>query len=984
MLSNGAPVVPDLWQVTLSGSVVSYGSQSPLVFAPTAAGTYVVSATIRNEFGLSSSNSFTATVSAPSSAAFVRVSWTKTFYSPGETISATIFSQDSFGIISSPVLWTLLLNGVAVTAGTSGQVYWPSATTGHYHLTGQVSCLDGAVLQIDSCVEVLGSVNVRHAAPTPIPNSTLAYLGEVYTEQYTGPGGVTTLSPTQLASFTQDLWLLPGTTHWSASIVGLIGQQPPEVVVRTKAGNWCLNGYPYGLTGQDTGYDYQQTDIPVPAPADYRLKLTSEAWMPTAGAWTAFTFRVRILCYRTVPAVYMYSKCAYGSYPGGTGRRARRFSALFTNMSVQTDVATGLNRYFAGDSLIEYSTPETSNVPLMDMLVTGNPNPSQYYSGLFFTDSNKYSIYEAPGYPNIYAKSISGYEGISPGYVSLLSFSNDIALVNNRIKRVYGNLVIYVVEGAVYQGSVVTIKVWRSCSTAFTTYTGTVANTVYANEQSTAARALSIPVDISDWQFDETGIVYDIIVDETNATQSAVPTPTPAPVEGYANIYSTYLAPSVSFDGACYSNPTHVAIFSLGMTGPVVSIAGCHLAACGPQGLYCYAPVYGGGPSIQIPQPLGFPSTYVASGTDAFNCYQYAAFLGEYTDTGTASYIGYAASKACGFPYLYTLCASIDYNRVPFDSLASLGAPSDLVVVFPPTATPFPAVAYNQRCYGFSGTITSAGTRFVVGSTDVAARLSCTDALCTNANAAGTSYMYYDTLSGLPVPVNFTNLDSGIPYFGVVGQTISTALPAATYPQLYASTPWVMPQTSAIIALGFCGYTDQSSYTFYGSLPALAKVATAPNPDTYVTVQSGSSEYLLVTASGSGDFALPLQVQPYAGQMLSGSIAFNFYTGRSSAGAHGEMDVWLSSSGSFPSYLQAGPYRTLALTGQSYRKNAEATDMHRNSCSVASGTATMPSRYVSDAGRVRSFVSTAPTYVQSGTTYTRVDYDLGLAYTIDV
>lgn len=194
--------------------------------------------------------------------------------------------------------------------------------------------------------------------------------------------------------------------------------------------------------------------------------------------------------------------------------------------------------------------------------------------------------------------------------------------------------------------------------------------------------------------------------------------------------------------------------------------------------------------------------------------------------------------------------------------------------------------------------------------------------------------------------------------------------------------------TTAINALGFCGIAAKTPYVFYGSLPAVSTSA-YPNPDTYTTVRGPTGqEYMLVTCSTSGD-VVPTGLDgviAYSGQSVVGPLTFSFYTGRGNAGAHGEMDVWLDSAGTFPDALAAGAYSLLVKPQDWYRRSAQIGDTRRSSLTVAAEgeTYTLPGIYVSSEGNVRvASGSIAPTITASGTTYTLAGTAYGLAYTVN-
>lgn len=1077
---NNAQVVPKRWLVLCNNATLASGVSSPIVFTPVQALPHTITVTVPVEFGYQNAV-FTVNAASTVGSTYVGVTWSKVSFDPGDPGEAAIVAASASGQAAGTFSWTLLLNNTQVQTGNGPGVSIQSMESGLYRLQGTATCSDGTVLAFDSAVTVSGAVTNRSAVPLPAPSTSLVYLGDVYSDEFNGGPGTATYFPYQLISHTQDTYLLPGTTHYAAAVVNLAdGTIPPEVVLRTKAANWALLGFPAGLQGEDVGYDYGIGMPPVPAPADYRVQSTVDAWLPRAtdagsASWLAFNFRVRLSCYRQVANIYQYTRCPYSAYPGGSGLRARRLAALFTNADLQLDVNYGKNRLGTGDAIISYSTPLTTNIPLMTLDVAGSPNSTPYYTNTFFTDSNNYAIYEAYGQPNVYAKAVAGIEGIRPAYFSLLTYDG-YPLICNRVKRLYGSLVVYLVDGALYAGSVVTVTVWKTGSSASATFSGTVPVTVYANTASTFAQALVIPVNLSDYQFDETGVVIDFAVSESGAVQTALPSPVPVPVTSATSLYSTAYHPTVAFDGACYSNPVPVPIFVDGQSGPVVVVTGCQDPACGPQGLYCYAPVYGAGAPVQLIQPLGFPAPYVSYGTQPYSCYRLSSFLSEYSGTGPAL-VAYPNSVPCGTPYLYTECPVVPVPN-PSESGADLEyqpAPTQMLVIYPPSSSPHAAVEYNNRYYSYTGTLLPSSYELVVSAGSVTPSLNCYGAAYSG-TTQGSTYLYRDAETGVPVSVSFPHLDVGLPVYGVaasaldeglVGATAGSATavfngdetylftstgtvtmavnvglpgvykelvvdhngteishnlgvstvkvlplfpsdtvslvlsdqngmtgqfrgmpvdvswtPQITLPRLYASVIYRLPSASALKALGFCGYTEQASYAFYDSLPATEPVSGLLNPDGLVTVVSQGTEYLLVAMSGTGDFGLPMppNVTAYAGQLLSGRVQFNFYTGRSATGAHGEMDAWFSYSGSVPATLYT-QYHTLNSAGVAMQ--AAITDTTRNAYTVLSGGfGHSPSRYSSSAGQLISAENTSDSVVVNGTQYSYVAPDYGLAYNV--
>jgi hypothetical protein len=219
-------------------------------------------------------------------------------------------------------------------------------------------------------------------------------------------------------------------------------------------------------------------------------------------------------------------------------------------------------------------------------------------------------------------------------------------------------------------------------------------------------------------------------------------------------------------------------MFDYGQSGSAMIIGSCADSACGPVGLYCYIPV-GGGNSVQVPQPLGYPAPFITYGTQPFKCYQYQSFIGEYSYTGTTQVYGYPNSDLCGYSYLYLKCpnipvASVSGSHIPETHANAMFMPQELVVVYPVTASPHTAIEYSDTCFNFSGSVTSSGSYAVVSAGSVMARLGCQDYYCSGSYATGNSWVYEDVDSGLAVGVKFEHLDQGIPAFAVAPEKIDS------------------------------------------------------------------------------------------------------------------------------------------------------------------------------------------------------------------
>lgn len=1048
---------------------------------------HTITAQVVGEFGLYQSVAQTVNVSALSDVAEAGVNWSKLAFTVGENLTGKIAARDATGAPPSSILWTLYRNGCAVYSAQGANIDFTGTQIGTYRLKGIAYCTDGTQLSFDSTVFVQGAVTVRHTLPVPDEGGTLVYLGAVYSQNIIGSAGKATSLPYKTASATEDIFLLPGTTHWMFDLDPTTSAVDDEVMVRTKKGNWCLNGLAGGLSGEAVGYDYGYMPTVIPAPFDHRINLTVEMFKVHGINFNSFDSRVRVKCYRRLPGgIYQYTRCTYSSFPGGEGRRTRRWAALFTNMDVQNDVASGgRNRAGTGTSVIPYTTVDVTSVPLTTLTTSGAPNPVQGYTGLFFTDSNLYAYYEAYGQRDLAANAISAIERVRPCCISLLTFDGK-PVMSSRVKRLYGKMTLFLTDGAVFEGSVLSVRVYRTDSLAYDTFTVPITATSYVNEDSTILKIAEVDVDLNDFQFDETGVVVDFLVDESAAILSPLPNPVPTPYVGPDYIYSPVFSHTVTYDGACYTNPVYVPTLDDNAV-MVTPIGGCQDPSCGPNALYCYTALNPPAENIIVPQPFGMPSPYVAFGSNPARCFYNPVIslaLVTGTEVSTLEFFGsqrvdlwaYSGTALCGSSYLYDDCQR---------AYAPCGAHScSLIVVYPVSASPHATVEYGGRCYSYAGSTNAYGTYSVVSAGSVNPVVGCHDPACVDYNASGSVVVYNDTQTFLEVPVRFDNLDRGIAQYGAAPQVIDngfnglvegsktlqwwtepdalvyTAGGAGTLmlnfglsgirkqvvvyhagsPQVYNTglgstrqkitvaagdsvyirvadaygrlplqyrglhtiATWqmilflprlfdtvVVPYTgnTSINALGFCAYTDDGPYTFYGSLPFYGSMTGPVNPDSIVTVTSATSsqEYVLVAARAQGDITMTTlqSAGPYAGQLLDGPLTFRFYAAREAFGAHGEMDVWFNTNGTFPAYFKAGAYDSLKLSGTYYRKNSTPTDTLRNSYAVATSASSWPGVYVGYDGEVLSVQSSAGTVAYNGKVFSNTGtYDPGLSATI--
>lgn len=695
----------------------------------------------------------------------VGINWDTLTYRPGDTLKASIFLSDPQGLPPRSLSWVLRHNNNTIVATGGGTVVrYENAQHGVYRLTVTAADSAGQGSAAESAVVVSGGEESRVAVVPLGVGSTSMYLGALFsTEQRTGAGSSPVL-PFQISSSTEDIYLLPGTTHFSLDLDPNQGAVDDEVVVRTRLGNWALVGFPAGLNGEDIGYDYT-TDHPlIPAPADLKLRVAVDAFKVHGSSFASSNFRVRVKCWCATGAqIWQYDQCAYSMHPGGEGLRQRKFAALFTGVELETDVDARQDRLFASGQVL-YTTPDVTTIPAGALAPTGAPNPSDSATGMFFTDSNAYATYESEDHLEIEAKAVAAIEGVRPFYVSFQM--PGYPLIVQRVKRLYGNLVVYANGGPLDVNAVVTMDI--STGTGDKRYTFRVAaRAVYSPDPDLFVRCGSVPIDLSDFQFGSTGITVAFAVNYSYspAFYPAISgTGTLPPEWGPDSIYASTYGRSVKYDGACYSNPQSVSLIEAEAVVPVVTSNGCASTDCGPVGIYCYDAVEAPVEKVTVPQPYQQPAPYIAFGSNPARCFYNPVLTTEYggTEYDALDIRSYTDSSLCGKWGRYRRC----------------GSPTTiLTVVYPTVASPHSFISYDSKCYQYNGTtILSTGSTTFVSVGSVSPVASCSDALCNGSNAAGESYLYRDAETGQQVSVRFPHLDVGVPHFAVSPSVVDSGV----------------------------------------------------------------------------------------------------------------------------------------------------------------------------------------------------------------
>lgn len=206
-------------------------------------------------------------------------------------------------------------------------------------------------------------------------------------------------------------------------------------------------------------------------------------------------------------------------------------------------------------------------------------------------------------------------------------------------------------------------------------------------------------------------------------------------------------------------------------------------------------------------------------------------------------------------------------------------------------------------------------------------------------------------------------------------------VPYVALPRVYDTVS--IAQSGTVLALGFCGLTSHQNYTFYGTLPADVISSHPQNPGGLVTFQGAAEpEQLVIRSRGSGMPDTVTSIPWYGGGSFTSPITVRFYAAIPDLDAHGEMDLWLDSAGTFPGALRVDGYRTLVASGSSYRKTAETGDVARNSLEVASTVNFLPRVFGASDGELAVVQSQAGTVTLDSKVFLLQGTDQGISYQI--
>ena len=672
----------------------------------------------------------------------------------GVPFGATVVVSDPLPPRS--ISWVVLVNNVQVQGGSGTRIDTQLARPGLLRVKVTVINFYGSIATADSCVGVDTPYCLQSAIVPPAPDTSLMFLGSVYTPMVEGGPNQCAYLPYEIACLSSVAKLMPGTTHFTVELDPEFNRVDDEVVVRTKLGNWTLIGPPSGLTDEHLPYDYQHGRPVQPAPLDLNARYTIDVWNVHSAVAQPYAFRVRFKCYRLAPALYRYTPCDWSAYDGGDGQRQRRLFAVVSKLDVKLDAESPQNR--GGSQAVEtFIAPEASAIrgTFTRVPVGLNTYPDDH----FYTRQNLAAVYESPQgrLKDFEAHVVYGTPDGLPSYTDLSQ--PGLPRVVNCARRLWGKLLLYGAAGAFESGTVVTVRIATGASPGYVDVPVTVPHSVYNPTFDQYLKIGEAEIDISDFEFDRVGLSATFSLNET-AVESQTPDYIPLHDGAFDSYYSTTKSPAVKVDSACFRDPVLVPVYEGTFAGSSTPLPDCNTLQCGPLGVYCYVEV-GGTASYNAAQPLGFPAPFIARVDDQTKCYGTPSFLYEQLaeQAGSNALLGYTTDAGCGKAYRYVRCT---------------GA-GTLAVIFPSATSPHSVLLYGTKCYSYAGTLVDLRPYTIVSSVDASPVSGCLDVACTGSNSAGDAVMYVDTERQTEVLVSFEHAIAGaFPRVGVAPQLEST------------------------------------------------------------------------------------------------------------------------------------------------------------------------------------------------------------------
>jgi hypothetical protein len=623
---------------------------------------------------------------------------------------------------------------------------------------------DGQVAIGDSSTVVSGDFEIQSTLK-PEAGRTMQSLGYVYTCEQTGPPSAFT-SGAPVSAACEDIYLLPGTTYFRVEPDPSTSSLPGQVVTRTPTGNWSVTGAATGLP-----YECLENIYYVPAPADLKLRISTETFALPSGVVPAYRFRIRIQCFFDGVQVYRFLPCPDTQALSGALASDRRFAVLFSNVDLAVDADTGENRLGAPSGSVQsYVTdlPSSLSIPLTP---DGLPDASNAGTRMSYTDQNWITTYDPlqPGTLEVDARSTYAIEKSRPFVISFMMPS--FPMIVQRPRRVYGWVALYMAGGFVNAGTSASIEVTSAGGNSSKSVVVPITGDFDSADYSTYLKVGEASVDISDAEFVDNGLTGTVVLDESavSGTTWPVGTDIPDPYMPEPVIYSTSSAAFARYNGACYYNDGPVETDPGADLRPMTEdITSCSdpegSATVGGVGMYCYGEVNGKG-TLLVPQPMYNPALYVAPVSQATHCYCNPCLVTPWANPVPAftPFVSYDDKSFCGIPWRYDPCE---------------GSATSLIIPYAVGAVPHETVALDGNCYSNRGVSKDTTGCRVVKLTDVAVAYDCQDALCftpgggsVDPELAGMTARYQDYETGKDVDVYIDHADAGVPYFAVIPET---------------------------------------------------------------------------------------------------------------------------------------------------------------------------------------------------------------------
>lgn len=501
------------WSVLSGSTVILTGNGSPFRLIIPDPGGYTLHVKALGNSGHGDEAVSTLAVSSRRPvAATLGVRWGKLQVSSGDSVTGAITYNDPEGGQPTSLSWTLYWNGNLQSTGTAKTFSITSAQHGVYRIRATATDITGATVSTDSTMRVSGGYEIRPAIDPVAAETSLAFIGQIYSKSFTTAAGTVLEIPFLVASFVQDAVLLPGTSH--IRFVLESNQVDDEIVVRTNMGNWALVGPPNGLTGDETlTYGYSLNSPYIPVSADRRMSYTVDQWNVHGPTYTASDFRVRIECYSaTETPFFNYFPCFYSDFTGGAGNRQRRLIAVVENLALDLDSVFGKHRGGA-DSTVVYTT-QIPNRIIATASARGTPYPVLPISGVVYTEGNVVAVYDPPAgtdLPLLESKGIYGLSGFRP-YAMSLSIPREVPIVQ-RVRRAYGTMGVYISRGGVNAGTTITARIRTNKLPGYAEYTLPLED-VYNPDDNVFIKIGEINIDVSDYGFDLGGLAIDLTINE--------------------------------------------------------------------------------------------------------------------------------------------------------------------------------------------------------------------------------------------------------------------------------------------------------------------------------------------------------------------------------------------------------------------------------------------------------------------------------------